>query len=349
MSAELKSRTKSFVKILDGVFNNCGNMKPNNLAFLIEFFGNSTDYFEQPVCIKSFLTIKETDIFEKEPLIRSSWLTAYTGFISKEEFIEEISSSKAQEIIRKLSNDKSVFVSRQSQLATIALLERSFENNEEFKTILENCVFTSSQFLYSLMINIKTRENHRREPFELSKKVYDLIKKDQKTARIVELYLDTQTTGSATVSEDELLDIRDEFFIRDHFRIHTLAAILQKSEENLHGCVKQMIATLSEERDPHIQFLDNATKLIDRLQMKSKMLIAELYGKHFKKMPQFFNRKLQFMAIKFLTTFISCHQSIPKDSLDRLTSTVFEIVENFEVCEKVKSSLFLSIKLKYFS
>ncbi|CBY31235.1 unnamed protein product [Oikopleura dioica] len=316
-------------------------MKPNNFAFLIEFFGNSTDFFEAPVCIKSFLTIKETDIFEKEALIRSSWLTAYTGFISKEEFLEEISSSNAREVIQKLSNDRSVFVSRQSQLATIALLERAFSNDEEFKTIVETCVFTSSQFLYSLMINIKTRVYYTKEPFELSKKVYDLMSKDQKSARIVELYLDTQTKGGK-VSEEELLDIRDEFFIRDHFRIHTLAAILQKSEENMHGCVKQMIAILDDEKEPHIQFLDNSMKLIEKLQLKSKMLIVEFYRKYFKQMPQFFNRKLQFMTIKFLTTFMKSYRSIPKDSARQLTATVFEIVKNSEVCEKLKYPIYLA-------
>ena len=161
------------------------------------------------------------------------------------------------------------------------------------------------------------------------------MSKDQKTARIVELYLDTQNSGGS-VSEEELLDIRDEFFIRDHFRIHTLAAILQKNEEDLHGCVKQMIAILDDDKEPHIQFLDNVTKLIDRLQMKSKMMIAELYGKYFKQMPQFFNRKLQFMAIKFLTMLMKSYRSLPKDSSQLLTSNLFEIVKNSEVCEKVE-------------
>ena len=69
------------------------------------------------------------------------------------------------------------------------------------------------------------------------------------------------------ISEDECLEITDEFFIKEHFRIHTLVASMQDDPNAaMGGCLQRMLAILDDEEQPHVQFLDVLKKIDNYLE-----------------------------------------------------------------------------------
>lgn len=161
-----EEHTESFISHLaqsPGVFDSFyialtepDDLNINNVAFLNETFGiyyalynrfDDSKRFET-----AFFNLFSNETFKSSGTLRNAWLVALPRMYRLPS--KPISMEQLARMLTTLSNDSSVFVRRQLHTVTVDILNNA--SSDEFAFIFTTVVLCNDQYLYSVMLKLKT-------------------------------------------------------------------------------------------------------------------------------------------------------------------------------------------------